>query len=143
MKKSIHTEIIIQSTAEKAWNLLMNFEAYSEWNPFITSISGKSSVGQKLSITIHPPQGSVMKFKPTVKKVEINKSFHWKGTLGIPGLFDGTHMFEITVIDKNTIRFTQSENFAGILVPFIDLSKTQKGFENMNEQIKRILEADI
>lgn len=143
MKKSIHTEITINTSAVKAWNLLMNFDAYTKWNPFITSISGNAKPGEKLEVSIHPPEGAAMKFKPVVKKVEKNTSFHWRGTLGIPGLFDGTHKFEIETINENQIRLTQSENFFGILVPFLDLSKTEKGFIAMNEAMKKLLESNL
>ncbi len=140
MKKSIHTEITINTTAEKAWELLMNFDAYTNWNPFITSLSGNAVLGEKLDVSILPPGGNAMKFKPRVKRIEKNTSFHWKGTLGIPGLFDGTHMFEIKTLNENQILFTQSENFFGILVPFLDLSKTENGFNEMNLAFKELLE---
>ena len=38
MTKQIKTSIHINATKEKVWEILMDFEKYPEWNPFIKSI---------------------------------------------------------------------------------------------------------
>ena len=38
--KNIQTEILINTDITKVWDVLMNFDSYPKWNPFITSISG-------------------------------------------------------------------------------------------------------
>ena len=42
--KNLRTEIIIQSTREKVWKILTDFDTYGEWNPFITEISDLNTV---------------------------------------------------------------------------------------------------
>jgi uncharacterized protein YndB with AHSA1/START domain len=41
MSRSINSEIIINTSAEKVWNVLTDFDAFPSWNPFIKSISGE------------------------------------------------------------------------------------------------------
>jgi hypothetical protein len=39
--KILESEIVIQAAAERIWDILMDFESYPEWNPFIRNIAGK------------------------------------------------------------------------------------------------------
>ncbi len=133
-QKTISTQVIIQANPTIIWQVLTDFEAYPEWNPFITSIEGKVEVGQKLKADI-----GNMTFKPTVLTATPNKEFKWIGRLLFKGIFDGEHRFQIIDNGDGTSTFIQSENFSGILVgPFskkLD-NETKPGFELMNQKLK-------
>lgn len=142
--KSLDTEIMIAAPPQTIWNVLMAFDAYADWNPFIQQASGTLTVGSQLNVFIAPPGGKAMTFKPTVTKVTQGKEFRWLGRLLIPGLFDGEHIFELHPVDAQTTRFVQRENFRGLLVPFLWKSldtNTRRGFEAMNEALKNHAEA--
>jgi hypothetical protein len=136
--KNIQTEILILADTAKVWDVLMNFDSYPKWNPFITSISGERKLGNRLTVSINPPGGKGMTFKPNILTLEANKEFRWKGKLGINGIFDGEHYFILESVDKDITKFIHGEKFSGLLVPFVRkmLDKTQKGFLLMNESIK-------
>jgi hypothetical protein len=136
--KNIQTEILINTDITKVWDVLMNFDNYPKWNPFITSISGERKLGSRLTVSINPPGGKGMTFKPNILTLEANKEFRWKGKLGINGIFDGEHYFILESVDKDITKFIHGEKFSGLLVPFVRkmLDKTQKGFQLMNESIK-------
>jgi hypothetical protein len=136
--KNIQTEILINTDITKVWDVLMNFDSYPTWNPFITSISGERKLGNRLTVSINPPGGKGMTFKPNILTLEANKEFRWKGKLGINGIFDGEHYFILESVDKDITKFIHGEKFSGLLVPFVRkmLDKTQKGFQLMNESIK-------
>jgi hypothetical protein len=136
--KNIQTEILINTDIAKVWNVLMNFDNYPKWNPFITSISGEPKLGSRLTVSINPPGGNGMTFKPNILTLEANKEFRWKGKLGINGIFDGEHYFILESVDKDITKFIHGEKFSGLLVPLVGkmLDKTQKGFQLMNESIK-------
>ena len=122
----------------------MNFDNYPKWNPFITSISGKPKSGSRLTVSINPPGGKGMTFKPNILTLEANKEFRWKGKLGINGIFDGEHYFILESVDNDITKFIHGEKFSGLLVPFVRkmLDKTQKGFQLMNESIKKECEKE-
>ena len=40
----------IDASPEDVWQVLTDFDAYPEWNPFIRSIQGNPEVGSRLSI---------------------------------------------------------------------------------------------
>jgi len=136
--KNIQTEILINTDITKVWDVLMNFDSYPKWNPFIKSISGELKLGARLTVSINPPDGKGMTFKPTILTLESNKEFRWKGKLGITGIFDGEHYFILEYLNKDKTKFIHGEKFSGLLVPLVGkmLDKTQKGFQLMNESIK-------
>jgi hypothetical protein len=138
--KNIQTEILINTDITKVWDVLMNFDNYPKWNPFITSISGEPKLGSRLTVSIKPPGGKVMTFKPRVLAFETNKELRWLGHLLFTGFFDGEHKFELIDNGNGTTTFKQSEKFKGIFVGLLNLENTQKGFEAMNEKLKEMAE---
>jgi len=143
LMKTIETEILIESGPEQVWARLIDFERYSEWNPFIRHIVGEPEPGSRLTIRIHPPEGKVMTFQPRVRVVHPGKELRWLGHFGIRGLFDGEHIFRIETNGDAHVRFLHSEHFRGVLVSLIPNSlfeKTRRGFEQMNQALKREVE---
>lgn len=140
MTKEIRTEIAIEASPEKVWNILMDFNAYPAWNPFITSIAGKAEKGNRLTVKIQPAGGKAMTFKPTVLTAKENQKLSWLGRLFFKGLFDGEHTFELIDHGNGTLTFVQSEKFTGILVGMLNLEKTESGFHAMNRKLKALAE---
>ncbi|MDR2224178.1 MAG: SRPBCC domain-containing protein [Flavobacteriaceae bacterium] len=131
----ITSSILIQANASTVWQILMDFKAYAEWNPFIRSIKGVPHIGQQLQVDI-----GTMKFKPIVQTKQYNKHFAWLGTLWFKGVFDGLHRYEINEIDEQTCEFVHSEEFSGLLVPLLKQklkTETYQGFVAMNEALKQ------
>jgi hypothetical protein len=141
--RELRTQIEVEATPERVWEILTDFDAYPEWNPFIQRIEGDAAPGSKLEVRIEPPGGRAMTFKPTVLEVAPGQELRWLGRVLAPGLFDGEHSLRIEPIDDSRVRFVQAERFTGVLVPVLgkSLEKTQRGFTAMNEALKRRAEA--
>ena len=137
--KKLRTEIEIQASAERVWQLLTDFPSFPQWNPFIRKASGNIRVGERLEVKLQPSGASAMTFRPTVLKVEPNREFRWLGHLLVRGLFDGEHIFTIEPLGEGRVRFTQREVFTGLLVPLFARgldTDTRRGFEEMNQALK-------
>ena len=142
--RELNTNIEINAPAQRVWQILTDFERYSQWNPFIRSISGEPKEGSRLKIYIHPPSSRGMTFKPVVLKSEPSQELRWLGRLLVPGLFDGEHRLVIEPRGGSRVVFTQAERFKGLLVPLLwkSLDKnTREGFNQMNEALKKLAEA--
>ena len=142
--KQLYTEIEIDASAKRVWELLTDFASYPEWNPFIRSIGGQPAPGERLRARLEPPGGLAMTFKPKVLTAEPNRELRWLGHLLVPGLFDGEHSFTIQPLEDDRVRFVQREAFRGLLVPLFARSlesKTRRGFEEMNRALKGRVEA--
>ncbi len=137
--KEIRTEIVIQASPGRVWALLIDFERYPQWNPFIKWIKGRAVQGERITARIEPPGASGMTFKPRLLTVRTNQELRWLGHLVMPGLFDGEHIFELYENTDGTTTFVQRERFRGLLVPMfkkmLDIH-TVAGFEAMNKNLK-------
>ncbi len=145
MARDIETTIEIDSTPIVVWEVLVDFPAHREWNPFFASIDGVAEVGQTLTVVARKHEsneeglgeGKGMTFRPTVLDVEPGRLLRWKGKFVIPGIFDGTHSFALEPIAGDRTRLVHSEHFAGILIPFMGsvLRDTKAGFEALNRAL--------
>jgi len=145
MSKEIKTEILIQASPEKVWQVLTDFDHYLQWNPFIKSIEGNVAVGNTIKARIEPPGATGMTFKPVVLVYTEAKEFRWLGHLLIKGLFDGEHCFTLIDNEDGSTTFIQSEKFTGVLVPLFSKmldTNTIEGFRQMNEKLKQEAEKD-
>lgn len=142
--EELRAEREIGAKPERVWEVLTGFEAFESWNPFIVSIEGEPVVGSKLKVRLQPPGGRGISLRPTVTTSERGKAFGWLGRLGVPGVFDGAHRFELEAMPDGGTRFVQSEHFSGALVPLLRRSlrtHTLAGFEAMNRALEERLEA--
>jgi hypothetical protein len=137
--KELRSQIEIGVPAERVWQVLTDFAAYPEWNPFIRRVNGRPEVGEQLVVRMRPSGTKGITFRPTVMKVEPNRQLRWLGHLLVPGLFDGEHIFEIEALDRDRVLFIQREIFKGLFVPLLARSldrDTQRGFEEMNRALR-------
>lgn len=49
--KELRTEIEIQASPDKVWEILTNLDQYPDWNPFIHHAIGAAKLGEKVDIT--------------------------------------------------------------------------------------------
>jgi hypothetical protein len=136
----IVSDIEIGATPERIWAVLTDFDSFPDWNPFVRSIEGKARRGEKLRVTIQPPGGTAMTFRPTVLKAEPGRELRWIGRFLMPGLFDGEHYFQVTETHPGHCRFVHGERFSGLLVPLFRGNldgKTRAGFVAMNRAMKK------
>lgn len=143
MNKQIKTEIIINASKENVWNVLTDFSAYPQWNPFLTKVEGRLVKGSRLRNTMQN-DGRTFVFKPKVVSVVPHHYFDWLGSLWIKGLFDGHHYFEIDELAADQVKLTHGEQFSGLLSASI-LKRigeaTRHNFIAMNRALKERAEA--
>lgn len=137
--KQIQTDIEIAAPRHRVWEVLTNFAAYPQWNPFIRRLEGEQGEGVEWTVVVQPPGGREMTFRPRVIAFSENREIRWKGKLFIPGLFDGEHYFVLQELGRNRTRFIHGEEFSGLLTPLLGkmLDRTRDGFNQMNEALQR------
>jgi len=139
MRHDLCAAIDIEADPELVWPHLTDLAAYADWNPFITAATGEVAPGRRLELRMEPPGGRAVTFRPHVTAVSTGSTLEWLGHLGVPGLFDGRHRFDLFPTETGT-HVIQHETFTGLLVrPFrraLDRG-TLAGFESMNEALRR------
>jgi len=141
--RTTESSIDIDAPPEKVWAILMDFDTYPDWNPFITSIKGEQRLGGKLEAYLDLPDGPGMTFKPTIQVFDEGTELTWLGKLLVKGIFDGRHTLRVEPRDGGST-FVQAEKFtgllAGLMMRFIGDS-TEQGFSEMNNALKERAEA--
>ncbi|TDC44089.1 SRPBCC domain-containing protein [Micromonospora sp. KC213] len=135
--REISTQVDVDATPQRVWEVLTDFPRYAQWNPFIREAAGEARVGSTLSLRMFPVAGRPMSFKPRVLAAREAAELRWLGRLILPGIFDGEHLFVLTPHGGGT-RVVQSETFSGILVPLFGkvVNGTVADFERLNEALK-------
>lgn len=142
-RKELHTEVVIQATAEVVWRVLTDFARYAEWNPFISGIEGTLAPGERLAVHFAGEGSKKVTLRPIVLYIETLREVCWMGRLVFPLIFDGEHHFIMETLDADRVRFIQREVFTGLLVPVLRReleTHTRRSFERMNNALKEHVE---
>ena len=140
MARQLRDEIEIQASPERVWEVLTDFDAYQEWNPFMVEAEGRAVVGQRLRLRMRPPgRRRPTTFRPRVLEAEPGRRLRWLGRLLLPGLFDGEHRFAIEPAGPGRARLVQEETFGGLLAPLLLrflAEPTLAGFRQMDQALE-------
>lgn len=140
--EQVYTEIDIQAPKQRVWKVITNVSDFHRWNPFMNQAIGEIRIGAPVNIHLQPPNANGMNIDVVITKIDPNNELRWLGRVdGIPGLFDGEHIFTIESATNNNNRthFIQREVFKGILVPFFAYQLNTNytpGFNAMNHALK-------
>ena len=136
--REIRTSIEIEASPSAVWEVLTDFDAYPDWNPFVRSIAGELTEGERLDVSLGASGKKPMSFTPVVTVVVPSEEIAWLGHLGISGIFDGHHHFQLSPSETGT-RLDHFEEFSGVLSPVVLASirtTTTLGFNEMNQALK-------
>ncbi|HEX2558306.1 MAG TPA: SRPBCC domain-containing protein [Nitrososphaera sp.] len=137
--KELRTEIEINTSPERVWKILIDFDKYEQWNPFIHKIIGQPKEGARIEIHIETPGGKNRKYGPTLTKVDEGRELRWLGKSSLPGFLNGEHIFAIEQLEPQRVRFVQREVFDGLLTSLFGKSldtDVRQGLEEMNRALK-------
>ena len=143
MAKQLSAEVEVQASPDRVWEVLADFAAYHQWNPFIVQATGQAVPGSRLELRMRPPGGRTTTFRPEVLEADPGRKLRWLGRVLVPGLFDGEHRFTIQPTGPGRVRLTQHEEFRGILAPLLlafIAKPTLAGFHQMNQALKSRVE---
>ena len=136
---TLHTQIDIDATPQRIWEILTNFKDYALWNPAIPFADGDASPGSRLRVAIQWPGLKRGDYVLQVTAAHAPRELRWLGHFGISGLMDGDHRFIIEARSDDGARVIQQERFSGLLVPFFApwlRRNVLDGFKQLNAALK-------
>lgn len=136
--RPVVTEITIQATPERVWNVLTDFDRYGEWSVFIREITGSPMVGSALRVVLSPKGKRGTTVRPRVSAAEAGRRFAWTGHLVHPFLFAGTHEFLLRADGHGRTRLIHAERFSGLLPAIVRKPPkgAHDGFSRFNDTLK-------
>jgi hypothetical protein len=137
-RKSVHSEIIISAQPQEVWQVLMDKEAYREWNPVLIPLSGELEAGAKVNYEFAQDENTKSEITSTVKKIVDKELLNQGG--GIPGVLTFNHKYILESVEGGT-KVTIHEDYRGIGVTFWNPKPVEKAYERLNEALKeRVME---
>jgi len=135
------TETVIEAPRENVWRLLLDFDSYSDWNPYMPTVQGRAAVGQTLDIRLEPPGDDAREIEATVFVFKPPRKLRWQSRLLAPGLRDLEYEVIVAPLGRNRAQVVQRARYEGLFVIFADSGSTKAGLESMAAALKRRAEA--
>lgn len=137
-KAEIRTETEIDAPPTVVWDILTDFDAYREWNPFIprARVDGQVVEGADIRIRVKPGLVGVP-VTAELTAVEPERELQWTGQLPVPGLFGGRHTFELAPTDDGGTHLRHWEQFSGLLVSFLVDNDLEQSYHDLNDALAR------
>jgi len=119
MDYEIRTEIAINASPSRVWEVLTDFSHYPAWNPFILELKGVARQGASIRYRFEFPRGIRIWTAAQILRFEQERELRWAAHFLSPALFNGDHYF---VIEPATspgtgVMFYHGEIFTGLLLP--------------------------
>jgi len=143
--KEINTEITINAPKKIIWNILTDFPAYSEWNPFLIKVIGEASPNGNVFF-IAKSEGAIVPILANIMEYEFEKKFSWGGPplTWFKSIFGAEHFFIIEEISPTQCRFKNNERMEGVVADamWALIEKSERAYHEMNKALKKRAEAD-
>lgn len=143
----IREEVEIQASPEEVWEVIVDFDSYSEWNSQLEYLGGEVEPGGTLQLKLTAEGAEPYEFSPVISHWEEPTKFAWLARTGLPRVFDGEHFFELERIDENTTRVVNREEYRGVLSQVIRnlpmMQGAPEGFRLMNQELKERVEQKV
>ena len=143
--RELQAAIQISAPIDRVWQVLTDFNHWSEWNPMVNHVSGNASVNSRLDITMYGPDSKdAMKYQPTILESNPPKSLRWRATMISGILFTNDRVFELREKNGET-ELVNREEFSGLMVPLFWGRMNQfvvPMLEKMNKALKNKIETN-
>jgi hypothetical protein len=135
--KEIRGSIDIDAPIGRVWEVMTDFKANQQWNPFITEISGELKEGSTFEVTVKIPGRKDTNFKPKLVRMVKNKEMFFQGTI-VKGLLSNEHLYTLESLGEKKTRLSQRIALKGLMSFFAGgmMRDSQKGLDMMNSAAK-------
>jgi demethylmenaquinone methyltransferase/2-methoxy-6-polyprenyl-1,4-benzoquinol methylase len=132
--RELVAEIEIAAPAERVWEILTDFGAYRQWNPFMPRLDGEVRVGARLRARLVVAGAPTLRPRLCVTRVDPGRELCW---VGRGPLVRGERTMRIQPLGCTRVRFAQRTEFTGPITPLLGwLDRYRPGMQAMNAALK-------
>lgn len=139
MSLRIDHSLEIAAPAELVWQVLTDFEAYREWNPFVVAASCSLIVGEPMDMRVRVLPFMVQPQREWITSCEEGRGFCYAMSMEPGKLLRSRRCHEITPVDpaasRYESRFAIEGPLSGIVAGLLG-SQLRRGFTEMSEEMK-------
>jgi demethylmenaquinone methyltransferase / 2-methoxy-6-polyprenyl-1,4-benzoquinol methylase len=134
-------EIEIQAPPERIWEILTDFGAYPQWNPFMPRLEGEARVGERLRTRLVVSGAPTLRPRLRVTRVEPGRELRW---VGGGRLVHGERTMTLRPLGSGGVRFEQATDLSGPITPLLGwLRRYRRGLQAMNAALKARAEGGV
>ena len=138
--RTFYAEVVVEAPREEIWRTLTDFNRYDEWNPYITSASGRAVPGATVTMSVRGRNGETTEREAEVQIVDPGRKIEWRSRRFAPGVLDRERTFRVLPTDTpGRWRVTHVLRVEGLGTPFIDRDEERAGGAAMLEALRRHL----
>lgn len=134
--------IEIRAPVERVWELLMDFNSWSRWNPLYVESEGTFAVGEMVQFAVQLPGMKPGKGTARVAEVRPKELLRYElSSMG--GLVRATRFIELRQPEPGLCTVRNGEIMGGLLGPLLFLAfgeRVRQGLQGMNEALKPLAE---
>ena len=132
---------VIEAPREVVWNILTDFGSYSDWNPYMTAVSGAQRVGESLDIRLVTPGHDPRDISATIYVLRPPRKLRWQARTLAPGVRDLEYEIIVAPLGPNRAQVLQRARYEGLLAVFVDQRATTDCLERMADALERRAES--
>lgn len=132
---------VVDAPQEDVWRVVVDFDAYPEWNPYLRSVEGRPEKGRTLDVHLDPPGGDGQDVSASVTVYRPPRKLQWRSRLLVPGLRDLEYEVIVEPLGPNRAQVVQRARYEGLLAVLVDAEETRAGLQQMSRALKTRAEA--
>lgn len=145
---------VIEAPIDLVWDVMLDTEAYAEWNPFVIRVRRPRHrplrVGDPILLKVRWHTGGTARSTERVTRMEPPDEhdgrravleYEYRGPLGSSGLVRGRRLQELTRLDDAATSYSTYEKLHGPLAFAAPIQRVQDGFERHAAALKLRAEA--
>ncbi|MDX1959685.1 MAG: SRPBCC domain-containing protein [Leptospiraceae bacterium] len=141
----LYTQIEINSSREKIWNVFTDTSKYLEWNPFIKYIFGELKLNNTIYEIGYTEENIYLPYKMKVKTFEPFHQIIFESDLDFFSrlIFFDHHRYLLEEIGSKKFRFSHTAFFSGIIAELKKdhiLTNIKRVHDEMNLALKKRVE---
>ena len=139
--RRIETHWLLSHPPHEVWAVLVDFNAYADWNPLNVWAQGSARQGARVAMKFTNPgrPGAVIAQDVIITEFVPERRLEWVGR--IPLLFTGRHYFRLDAVQAGT-GLVHGECLSGLVPAFWSparLEAQRAAYERMNQALERHL----
>jgi hypothetical protein len=138
----IASQVELGAPAARIWDVLVDFDSYADWNPYITAVATRTAVRTQLVLRTRLPGGRSTRARANLLTLEPGRRLSWRGFRVAPGVLEREHVLELAPLETGRVAVRHSVRVTGLLGPLLARAqRTKAGLDRMNEALKHRVEA--
>ncbi len=140
MSHTIRAEVEIDAPVARVWEILVDLDAYPEWNPFTPRLRSSLRVGEpvEMDVCLRPDRTTARVERVTACEPEARLC--WDMKIVAPFLLAAERCQVLTPLAAHRTRYETADRFRGLLLPvmlWLYGDAVQRGFESVALALKK------